>query len=435
MMPNTSREFLRRDQQHRGRYLRGLSPPRLKSPNIINKQVYGHETRRLAIQTLRHSIVVLETGMWAERTSHFSLSGIREMFALTKPGAINLGLGQPDFDTPTHIKEAAKEALDKGYTGYTPNKGFPELIDAIASYYEQYGVQAGQEQIICTSGGSEALHLAFEALINPGDEVILPDPGFVAYAPLTHVAGGVPVSARVSADDDFRLQPDTVADRITDKTKALVINSPANPTGAVQRHNEMREFVELADDHDFYIISDEVYDKMLYRGKHVSPASIDPDRVIVVNSVSKTYAMTGWRLGYAIAPAAIVEEMLKVHQYIQACAPSISQKAAYAALTGPQESVRSMVDEFFARRSGVMHHLKGIADCVTPEGAFYVFPRFATSDTSFDLTMRLAQAGVIVVPGSAFGRFGEGHVRISYAASQQSIDLAFQIIREQVSAR
>jgi aspartate aminotransferase len=371
--------------------------------------------------------------MWAERTSHISLSGIREMFTLTKPDAINLGLGQPDFDTPVHIKEAAKEALDAGYTSYTPNKGFPELIDAIARYYEQYGVHAGQEQIICTSGGSEALHLAFEALVNPGDEVILPDPGFVAYSPLTRVAGGVPVSARVKADDDFKLQPSTVADCITEKTKVLVINSPANPTGAVQRYDEIRGFVELAEDHDFYIVSDEVYDKMLYKGEHVSPAGFDSERVIVVNSVSKTYAMTGWRLGYAIAPAAIVEEMLKVHQYIQACAPSISQKAAYAALTGPQESVSSMVEEFRTRRSVVMEHLREIAECVTPEGAFYVFPRFATSDTSLDLTKKLAQAGVIVAPGSAFGRFGEGHIRISYAASQQTIDRAFLIIKEQVS--
>ncbi len=400
---------------------------------LIDKQVYGHETRKLTIQTLRNSIVVLETAMWAERTAHFSLSGIREMFALTKPGAINLGLGQPDFDTPAHIKEAAKEALDRGYTGYTPNKGFPELIDAIASYYEQYGVQAGQEQIICTSGGSEALHLAFEVLINPGDEVILPDPGFASYVPLTLVAGGVPVSARVSADDNFRLQPDAVADRVTDKTKALVVNSPANPTGAVQRHNEMQGFVELADDHDFYIISDEVYDKILYEGKHVSPASIDPDRVIVANSVSKTYAMTGWRLGYTIAPAAITEEMLKVHQYIQACAPSISQKAAYAAFTGSQDSVRVMVEEFRARRNVVMRHLKGIAECATPEGTFYVFPRFATSYTSLELTKKLAQAGVIVVPGSAFGQFGEGHVRISYAASNENINRAFQIIKELVA--
>ena len=196
----------------------------------------------------------------------------------------------------------------------------------------------------------------------------------------------------------------------------------------------MRGFVELAEDHDFYIISDEVYDKILYEGKHVSPASIDPSRSIVVNSVSKTYAMTGWRLGYAIAPNAIVEEMLKVHQYIQACAPSMSQKAAYAALTGPQESVSAMVHEFLARRSAVLQHLKGIADCVTPEGAFYVFPKFATSDTSLDLTKKLAQAGVIVVPGSAFGRFGEGHIRISYAASQENIDRAFQIIKEHLSA-
>jgi aspartate aminotransferase len=370
--------------------------------------------------------------MWAERTSHISLSGIREAAALTKPNTINLGLGQPDFDTPLHIKEAAKEALDAGFTGYTPNKGFTELIDAIARYYEQYGVHAGLEQIICTSGGSEALHLAFEVLVNPGDEVIIPDPGFVAYSPLTRVAGGIPVSARTKADDDFRLQPSTVADCITAKTKVLVINSPANPTGAVQRYDELRGLVELANDHDFYIISDEVYDKILYAGEHVSAGSIDSDRVIVVNSVSKTYAMTGWRLGYAIAPKTIIEEMLKVHQYIQACAPSISQKAAYIALNGPQESVRSMVEEFRTRRDAVMNHLKEVAECVTPKGTFYVFPRFLTSDTSLDLTKKLAQAGVIVVAGSAFGRFGEGHIRISYAASQQAIDRAFQIIKKQV---
>ncbi|MCJ7640235.1 MAG: pyridoxal phosphate-dependent aminotransferase [Euryarchaeota archaeon] len=370
--------------------------------------------------------------MWAERTSHISLSGIREMFALTKPNAINLGLGQPDFDTPVHIKEAAKEALDAGFTGYTPNKGFPELIDAIARYYEQYGIHASQEQIICTSGGSEALHLAFEALVNSGDEVIIPDPGFVAYSPLTRVAGGIPVSARIKADDDFRLQPSTVADCITNKTKVLVINSPANPTGAVQRYDELRGFVELANDYDFYIISDEVYDKILYAGERISAGSMDSDRVIVVNSVSKTYAMTGWRLGYAIAPETIVEEMLKVHQYIQACAPSISQKAAYTALNGSQESVKSMVEEFRTRRNAVMQHLKEIAECVTPEGAFYVFPRFFTSDTSLGLTKKLAQEGVIVVAGSAFGRFGEGHIRISYAASQQAIDRAFQIIKKQI---
>jgi aspartate aminotransferase len=368
--------------------------------------------------------------MWAERTSHISLSGIREMFALTKPHAINLGLGQPDFDTPVHIKEAAKEALDGGFTGYTPNKGFPELIDAIARYYEQYGIHANQDQIICTSGGSEALHLAFEALVNPGDEVIIPDPGFVAYSPLTRVAGGSPVSAQIKADDDFRLQPSTVADCITDKTKVLVINSPANPTGAVQRYDELRGFIELANDYDFYIISDEVYERILYTGEHVSAGSIDSGRVIVVNSVSKTYAMTGWRLGYAIAPDAIIEEMLKVHQYIQACAPSISQKAAYAALNGPQESVRSMLEEFRKRRNAVMEHLAEVAECVTPQGAFYVFPRFFTSDTSLDLTKKLAQEGVIVVAGSAFGRFGEGHIRISYAASQEAIDRAFQIIKK-----
>jgi aspartate aminotransferase len=369
--------------------------------------------------------------MWAERTSYISLSGIREA-AKMKRDAINLGLGEPDFDTPAHIKNAAKAALDEGFTGYTPNRGFPELIDEIARYYEQYGVHAGQEQILCTSGCSEALHLTIEALVNPGDEVIIPDPGFVAYSPLTRVAGGVPVSARVIASDEFRLTPETVAERVTNKTKALVVNSPANPTGAVQHHDEMRGFTELADDHDFYIISDEVYDKIIYEREHISPASINPDRVIVVNGVSKTYAMTGWRLGYAIAPTAIAEEMLKVHQYIQACAPSISQKAAYVALTGPQESVRAMVDEFRARRNAVVQSLREITDCVKPAGAFYAFPRFSMKGTSLDLAGRLAQSGVIIVPGSAFGRFGEGHLRISYAASREDLNGALTIIKKQV---
>jgi aspartate aminotransferase len=369
--------------------------------------------------------------MWAKRTSHISLSGIREA-AKMRRDAINLGLGEPDFDTPPHIKEAAKAALDAGFTGYTPNKGYSELIDELARYYEQYGVYARPEQVLCTSGCSEALHLAFEALVNPGDEVIIPDPGFVAYSPLTRVAGGVPVSARVEAPDEFRLTPDTVAECVTNKTKALVINSPANPTGAVQHYDEMRGFIELADDHDFYIISDEVYDKIIYERQHISPASISPDRVIVVNAVSKTYAMTGWRLGYAIAPAGIIEEMLKVHQYIQACAPSISQKAAYVALTGPQDSVRAMVEEFRARRNAVVQSLREIADCVNPAGAFFAFPRFATQGTSLDLARQLARAGVIIVPGSTFGPFGEGHLRISYAASRQNLERGLKIIKKEV---
>jgi aspartate aminotransferase len=293
-------------------------------------------------------------------------------------------------------------------------------------------VDVGREQILCTSGCSEALHLAFEVLVNPGDEVIVPDPGFVAYSPLTRVAGGVPVSARVEAPEEFRLTPDTVAECVTNKTKALVVNSPANPTGAVQHYEEMRGFVELADDHNFHIISDEVYDKIIYERQHVSPASINPDRVIVVNAVSKTYAMTGWRLGYTIAPAAIIEEMLKVHQYIQACAPSISQKAAYAALAGPQDSVKAMVEEFRLRRNAVVQNLQEIADCVKPAGAFFVFPRFAAHGTSLNLARQLARAGVIIVPGSAFGRFGEGHLRISYAASRQNLERALEILKKEV---
>ncbi len=371
--------------------------------------------------------------MAAYRTSYISLSGIRAAASHIKPGAIYLGLGQPDFDTPEHIKEAAKRAIDEGCSGYTPNIGFPELIDAIVDYYRRYRVDARKENVLCTSGASEGLHLSVEALVNPGDEVIVPDPGFVAYRPLIHIAGGLPVGARVFESDDFRLLPETVAELITTKTKAMVINSPANPTGAVQRFSDMKAFVELANDYDFYIISDEVYDRIIYDAQHVSPASIDPERVIVINAVSKTYAMTGWRLGYTIAPVDLIEEMLKMHQYIQACAPAVSQKAAYAALTGPNDSIDAMVREFRNRRELVLNELNGIADCVTPKGAFYVFPRFHIHDVSVDLAARFAQAGVIVVPGSAFGEYGEGYIRISYAASQGDLRRALDIIRQQLS--
>ncbi len=371
--------------------------------------------------------------MVAYRTSYISLSGIRAAASHAKPGTIYLGLGQPDFDTPAHIKEAAKRAIDEGCTGYTPNIGFIELIDAIIRYYQRYDVDARKENVLCTSGASEGLHLSLEALVDPGDEVIVPDPGFVAYRPLVHVAGGLPVGAHVRPEDEFRLMPETVADLITTKTKALLINSPANPTGAVQRFDEMKAFVELANDFDFYIISDEVYDRIIYDAQHTSPACFDPERVIVVNAVSKTYAMTGWRLGYTIAPVDITEEMLKIHQYIQACAPAVSQKAAYAALTGPNDSIDVMVQEFRCRRDLVLKELNGVADCVTPQGAFYVFPRFHIHDASVDLAARFAQAGVIVVPGTSFGDYGEGYIRISYAASQENLCRALEIIHRELS--
>lgn len=366
--------------------------------------------------------------MLADRTSHFSISGIRDMFGLTRPDSINLGLGQPDFDTPKYVKEAAKNAIYEGFCSYTPNKGYPELLDAISDYYRRYGLSASQENIIVTAGGSEGLHLAFEVLINPGDQVIVPDPGFVAYSALTHLAGGIPVSARLKPENDFVLLSEDVADLITNKTKALVLNSPSNPTGSVQPRDEIKALVELAQDYNFYIISDEVYDRILYEGEHVSPASIDQERVIVINAVSKTYAMTGWRLGYTIASHNVAEEMLKVHQYIQACASSISQKAAFAALTGPQDFVNSMVSEFKQRRNLVLKRLKGVAECVSPKGAFYVFPYIARYGHSRDVAMKLAKNGVIVVAGQAFGQYGEGYIRVSYAADRKKIDRAFDII-------
>ena len=354
--------------------------------------------------------------MFSKRVKNIDISGIRKMFEGAGPDAINLGLGQPDFDTPEHIKRAAIDAINKGFTGYTANLGIPELREALCRKFErENGFTVKPGEVIVTSGASEALHIALSALVDSGDEVLVPDPGFVSYSALAKMAGGKVVG--VPLGEKLTLTPEAVNERVTPETRVLIINSPSNPTGTVQTGEEIKALAEIAEDNDITIISDEVYEHFIYEGEHVSPARFT-DNVITVNAVSKTYAMTGWRIGYAAARKEYVEQMLKVHQYIQACACSIAQKAALAAIEGPQECVGEMRESFRARRDILLDGFASMGvKCVKPQGAFYAFPEVADEDAP----RKLLEKGVIVTPGSAFGENGKGHIRISYAVSEGNL--------------
>ncbi|MGB8217043.1 MAG: pyridoxal phosphate-dependent aminotransferase [Candidatus Methanoperedens sp.] len=361
--------------------------------------------------------------MFSQRVKGIDISGIRKMFEGAGPNAINLGLGQPDFDTPEHIKKAAVDAINQGFTGYTGNLGIPELREALCRKFEQENhFTVEPNEIIVTSGASEALHLALQSLVDKGDEVLVPDPGFVSYAPLTKMAGGKVMG--IPLGEELTLTPEAVNESITPKTVALIFNSPSNPTGTVQTKQEIKELAGIAEDNDITIISDEVYEHFIYEGEHVSPA-LFTDKVITINAVSKTYAMTGWRIGYAAARKEYIEQMLKIHQYIQACANSIAQKAALAAIEGPQECVGEMRESFRARRDILMDGFASMGvKCVKPQGAFYAFPEV----TDEDAPQKLLEKGVIVTPGSAFGENGKGHIRISYAVSEGNLRRAIGVM-------
>jgi aspartate aminotransferase len=362
---------------------------------------------------------------FVSQIKEIEISGIRKCFEGAGPDAINLGLGQPDFDTPAHIREAAIKAIQQGFTGYTANCGFPDLLTAIGQkFWRDNQLEYSPDEIMVTSGASEALFLAIAALVERGNEVLMGDPSFLSYSALTKVVGGRPVG--VPLNDRLTITPEAVNERVTDKTRAIVINSPSNPTGSVQSEEELRGVAEIADDQDIAVISDEVYEHLIYGGRHISPARYS-DNVITINAVSKTYAMTGWRLGYVAAKGGALEQMLKVHQYIQACACSISQKAALAALTGPQDCVAMMRDEFRLRRDMMVEGFLDMGiDLVRPQGAFYLFPEVGDGDAA---AARLAKAGVIVVPGSAFGSGGREHIRLSYASSRKNLEEALRRMR------
>ncbi len=362
---------------------------------------------------------------FSSRVEQISISGIREVFEAAGEDAINLGLGQPDFPTPEHARQAAVDAIESGEAdAYTSNMGTPALREAIAHKHERdEGFVVDTDQVIATAGGSEALHLVMEAHVDAGDEVLVPDPGFVSYEALTTLAGGESVS--VPLREDLTLDPAAVEDRITDDTVAFVVNSPANPTGTVASESDIREFARIADEHDVVCISDEVYAQMLFEGDHYSPYEFaESDNVVVVNACSKTYSMTGWRLGWVVGATERIERMLRVHQYVQACASAPAQYAAEAALTGPQEPVAEMNAAFERRRDLVVDGLEDAGlDCPRPAGAFYAMP--AVPEGFAD---EVIERGVVVVPGEAFGDHGAGHARISYATDEATLKEALEII-------
>ena len=339
---------------------------------------------------------------------------------------LSLAIGEPDFPTPAHIVDAAKKALDDGYTKYTAAPGIRELREAIAEKSQkENGIPAKPENVI-VAPTKHTLFMTFMALLESGDEALIPDPGWVSYAPMVTLAGAKPVPVRAADEDGFVPSTETVADAITPRTRLIVLNSPSNPAGSVYTRAQMRGLADLAADHDLTIVSDEIYEQILYEGEHVSPASLDGmfDRTVTVNGFSKTYSMTGWRLGWLVAPTPMYKQIVKVQEHTITCATAFAQKAGVAALRGPTGPLKVMVDEFRARRDIVLRELKKIDRLATnrPSGAFYVFPRVDVGVKSALLAERiLKEANVAVTPGSAFGDAGEGHLRLSYAASRETI--------------
>ncbi len=360
---------------------------------------------------------------FADRVKDIEISGIRRLFEAAGPDSINLGLGQPDFDTPRHIKDAAIKAIQEGKTGYTGNNGIPELRTAIsAKFKKEYNLTYSPDQIIVTAGASEALHIVMQTMVGDGDKVLCPDPGFVSYASLAILAGAHPVSFPLTADLHIDVER---AKELMDGAKLFVLNSPANPTGAVESKESIKAIVEYAADAGVTVISDEVYEHFIYGKKHWSAGQFG-DNVITINATSKTYAMTGWRLGYLAASPEIVSQCIKVHQYCQACATSISQYAAVAAYEGDQQPVSVMRDEYNARRDLFCRGLSALGlDFPLPEGAFYAFVPMKPA-----LTQKIIDAGVVIVPGSAFGVNAPEFARMSYATSRENLERALDRIKK-----
>lgn len=362
-------------------------------------------------------------------------SGIRKFFDIVSEmkDAISLGVGEPDFDTPWHIREEGIYSLEQGRTFYTSNAGLKELKEEIARYLErrfQLNYDA-KDEIMVTVGGSEAIDGALRAMLDPGDEVLLPQPSYVSYEPCITLADGVPKIIELQEKDNFKLTKQQVLDAVTEKTKVLIMPFPNNPTGAIMTREDLKDIVDVVLEHDLYVISDEIYSELTYGSNHVSIASFPGmrDRTIVINGFSKSYAMTGWRLGYACGPKVILKEMLKIHQFAIMCAPTTSQYAAVDALRNGDDDVVRMRTAYNQRRNFLMKIFRDMGlPCFEPFGAFYVFPCIKQFGmTSDEFANRLLQEEkVAVVPGTAFGKCGEGFLRISYAYSIEDLKVALE---------
>ena len=375
----------------------------------------------------------------ADKVADIPFSGIRIFFDIVseRPVAISLGVGEPDFDTPWHIRDEGIYSLEKGRTFYTSNSGLKELRQEIANYLKrrQNLEYDAMKEVLITVGGSEAIDIGMRVMLNPGEEVLIPQPSYVYYEPCVVLAGGVPVIIDLKEENDFRLTAKELSDAITEKTKILVLPFPNNPTGAILEEKDLREIAKICVEKDIFVMSDEIYAELTYKEKHISIAQMPgmQERTILINGFSKAYAMTGWRLGYACGPADIIEQMLKVHQYAIMCAPTTSQYAAVEALKNGDEDVQEMREAYNQRRRYLVHEFQEMGlKCFEPFGAFYIFPsiqEFGMTSDEF-ATRFLMEEKVAVVPGTAFGACGEGFLRISYAYSLENLKVAIGRLRD-----
>lgn len=378
----------------------------------------------------------------SERIVDIPFSGIRKFFdiAAEMTDVISLGVGEPDFDTPWHIRDEGIYSLERGKTAYTSNAGLKELKIEIAKYLErrfQVSYDYNTEMMV-TVGGSEAIDMAMRAMLDPGDEVLIPQPSYVSYVPCATLANGTPIIINLKEENEFRLTAEELEAAITPKTKLLVLPFPNNPTGAIMERKDLEAIAEVVKKHDLYVISDEIYAELSYLEDHVTIASLPGmrERTVLINGFSKAYSMTGWRLGYACAPKIILEQMLKIHQYAIMCAPTTSQYAAVEAVRNGDEDVATMREEYNGRRRYLMHRFKEMGlQCFEPYGAFYAFPsiqEFGITSDEF-ATRMLKEKKVVVVPGTAFGDCGEGFLRISYAYSLDQLKEALDRMEEFVT--
>jgi aminotransferase len=371
----------------------------------------------------------------SKRAEQIPPSGIRKFFdlALTMEDVISLGVGEPDFSTPWNICETSIYSIEQGSTSYTSNRGLQQLRDILSRYLAtQYGLQYHPDnEIVITSGVSEALDIAIRAVTDPGDEILVTEPIYVSYAPCVTLAGGVPVPVPCYEKHHFRLTPDAVMEKITKKSKVLILNFPNNPTGAVMGKDDLSAIADIVNDHDLLVISDEVYAELTYTGSHVAVATVDTlrERTITLNGFSKAYAMTGWRVGYLCAPEHLCDAALKIHQYVMLCAPVMGQVAAVEALKNGEDEKNRMVSEYHIRRNLFINELNRIGlSCHVPEGAFYAFPSVkdtGLSDYEFAEQL-LKEERVAVVPGSVFGQAANGHLRCAYAVSRKDLKEAIR---------
>ena len=366
----------------------------------------------------------------SQKIQNIKPSGIRKFFDILEEmtDAISLGIGEPDFVTPWHIRDAGIYSLEQGHTKYTSNAGMLELRQEISKYLRRrFDLEYdGTNQILVTVGGSEAIDLALRVLVNRGDEVIIPVPSFVCYGPLTEMAGGVPVYVELTAENGVRLTPEQLKAAITPRTKVLVLPFPSNPTGGIMERQDLEAIAQVLVDNDIMVISDEIYAELTYGQRHVSPANIPQlyDRTVVVNGFSKSHAMTGWRMGYVCAPQPVIAAMTKLHQFGIMSAPTTSQYAAIEAMRSGDEDIAHMKEEYDRRRRYLVENLNRIGlDCFEPKGAFYVFPCIRSSGLSSDEFCErfLREEKVAVIPGTAFGPGGEGYVRACYASSMRDL--------------